>query len=345
MTLHFGQRFIDTRRPGWRALGKSFDSPVTAPEAVHMANMDFKFIKLPLLGDLTSAVVDTGKFGIFREPTEDDNKYRFYGAVSEDYSVLQNMDIAQVIEPLTRVWPVETIGALGTGETMFMSLNAGEGEVKGERIQLYFGITDTRDGGTSLKIMFTPVRFYCQNTLITGLKQSIVSSAIIHTPGAANVLSARVNLLQQMQRALETTMASFEQLASAAITDDDAVSIFADTYPEPKRSAKQELLQDYDDVTGPQFLGTLYDEAARANESWKYYANKNAALREAVYGNYQRICDEHPSIARTAWAAYNSVVEFADFREGHHVEMSSLFGARAAEKQRAFAAAMRMVQS
>jgi hypothetical protein len=341
----FGQRFVEARKPGWRSLGKTFDTPVTASEAVYAAKMDFNFVKLPLLGDLASAVVDTGKFGIFREPTEDDNKYRFYGVVSEDYSILQNTDIARVIDPLTRVWPVETVGALGTGETMFMSLNAGEGQVKGERVLLYFGLTDTRDGGTSLKIMFTPVRFVCTNTLITGLKQSIVSSSIIHTPGASNVLTARVNLLQQMQRALETTMASFEQLASAAITDDDAISIFADTYPEPKRSAKQELLQDYDDVTGPQFLGSLYDEAARANESWKYYANKNAALRDAVFENYHRICDEHPTIARTAWAAYNSVVEFADFREGHNVEMSALFGSRAAEKQRAFASAMRMVQS
>lgn len=341
----FGERFVGVREPAWHGLGKVLETPVPATEAIKVANMDYKIEKYPLTAKIDNKVMNTGRYGIFRQPTPDDPETRFFGVASEDYAILQNMEVADILEPLTAQWPVETVGALGLGETLFMSLDAGTADVKGEPVRQYFLLTDTRNGGTALKIAFTPVRVVCQNTLVSGLKQATVSSSMTHMPNISRALTARVNLLQKMQQALSSTMATFEQLASAAISNDDARSIFEAAYPTPAKSAKISLLDDFDNTTGPEMLGALYDEATEASETWNYYCTRIDAFREGANSCYLKLCDEYPNVAGTAWAAYNAVVEFADYRTGaKSVQESALFGARAAEKKRAFARSLEFVR-
>lgn len=341
----FGERFLGHREPAWHGLGKTFNTELSASEAVIKGGLNFNVIKAPLIAYIEGANALTGKYGIFREPTPDDPEYRYLGIGAPTYSILQNIDIARIVDPLTDLWPVETAGALGVGETLFLTLDAGDDEVKGEHIRKFFLITDTKDGGTSLKIAFTPIRVVCQNTLISGLRDSIVSDAINHNSNTKDILSARVDMLQKMQHAIKETMASFDALASAVIEDDEAKVIFEAAYPNPKKSAKMNLLAEFDDTSGPLELGLLYDKAKGAEESYNYWVNKAQELRDGAFRNYERICDEHNSIANTPWAAYNSVVEFADFRGTREdTAKSALFGLRANEKKRAFAKALEYIQ-
>lgn len=341
----FGERFIGHRTPAWHSLGKTFEKELTASEAIVKGSLNFKIITSPLVAHIDGVNALTGKYGIFREPTSDDPEYRYLGVSSPSYTVLQNADIARIIDPLTDQWPVETAGALGVGETIFMTLDAGDDEIKGEHIRKYFLITDTRDGGTSLKIAFTPIRVVCQNTLISGLKQATVSDAIIHNMSTKEILEARVSMMQRMQKAIKETMASFDALASAAIEDDQAKLIFEAAYPYPVKSVKMNLLREFDDVSGPLEIGLLYDKAKTAEMSYNYFVTKAEELRQGAFLNYQRLCDEHVSIANTPWAAYNSIVEFADFRgNSESSAKSSIFGSRAEEKKRAFSKALEFIK-
>ena len=341
----FGDRFLGHREPAWHGLGKTFNTELSASEAVVKGGLNFNVIKAPMIAYIDGVNVLTGKYGIFREPTRDDSEYRYLGVASPSYSILQNIDIARIIDPLTNLWPVETIGALGVGETMFLTLDAGDDEVKGEHIRKFFLITDTKDGGTSLKIAFTPIRVVCQNTLVSGLRESIVSDSIVHSSDTKDILSARVDIMQKMQRAIKETMASFEALASAVIEDDEIKAIFEAAYPNPKKSAKTNLLEEFDETSGPLELGLIYDKAKYAEKSYNYWIEKAQELRDGAFRNYERICDEHNSIARTPWAAYNSVVEFADFRGSREdAAKSAVFGDRAKEKKRAFAKALEYIR-
>lgn len=346
----FGERFLGKREPAWHGLGTVFNEDLTASEAVTKGGLDYKIVQAPLIAHFDEGNALTGKYGIFRSPTEDDNEYRYIGVSSPNYRVLQNMDIAKVIDPLTEVWPVETVGALGVGETIFITLDAGDGEIKGEPIKKFFLLTDTRNGGTSMKIAFTPVRVVCQNTLVSGLKQSILSDAVAHNSDMKSILESRVNMLKRMQVAVKDTMASFEAMASVAISDEDVKNIFEDTFPYPKKKAlSQEILMEYDEDTGPSEIGLLYSKAKRLEQSFRYHADRADKIREMAFIRYQQFCDEHNSIARTPWAAYNCIVELADFRgkdeeDASRVSASALFGNRAVEKKRAFASAMEYIK-
>jgi len=333
----FGERFLGRREPAWHGLGTVFTDPISSSEAVSKAKLDFEIIKAPLIASIKEEKFLTGKYGIFREPTDDDPEYRYLGTASPNYGIVQNKEIGEILDPLTKLWPVETIGALGAGETMFLTLDAGMGKVHGEDVRQFFLITDTRDGGTSMKIAFTPVRVVCQNTLVSGLRQSIVSAAISHESNINHVLRLRVDLLGRMQNALQKTMSTFELLASSVIDLDGVKNVIAVAYPMPVKPRKIALLDDFDDSTGPKILGELFDEAKAAVQSWEYATGRINVFREGALLNYEKICDEHSAIAGTPWCAYNAVTEFADYRDGAPSLLeSTLFGARAGEKMRAF---------
>jgi hypothetical protein len=65
----------------------------------------------------------------------------------------------------------------------------------------------------------------------------------------------------------------------------------------------------------------------------------NSSLREAAWSLYERF-GETSQLGGTAWAAYNTVVELEDHREGKNGVLSSVTGARAKTKEVAFQEAL-----
>ena len=337
----FGERFVGHRKPAWHELGQVFEGAISATEAVGLADLNYRIVTAPLVGNMDGVEIKTGKYGIFREPTRDDPKCNYFGTCSKDYRILQNAELAEIMDGLTNKWPVETAGAIGNGETIFMSLDAGYTVVKGEEIRKFFLITDTRDGGTSMKILFTPVRVVCQNTLVSGLSQATVSATIMHDSGMETILKTRVKLLNNMETSMNETMKVFDHLANKAVIEQEINDIIAAAYPTPKKPKSLALLDEYPTEEEQIVLGILNDRAQRAQHSWEYACGRTEVFRQGARFNYERLCDEHTSIAGTAWGVYNAVVEFADFRKGTDtVAQSAVFGLRAQEKIRALAKAM-----
>jgi len=109
-------------------------------------------------------------------------------------------------------------------------------------------------------------------------------------------------------------------------------------YPLPKKPKKASILDDIDDAEA-KLIGVLYDEASAAATLWEYYCTRSQILKDAALELYAKHNDEFPKTAKTSWGLYNAVVESADFRRGSDsIAVSTLFGARAAEKKRTFAA-------
>ncbi len=145
----FGTRFYASRKPAWHSLGKVFDDPtMTAERAFTDAGMDYEFSLEELTYEYKGVRIPTGKYGIVRAPTTDDPTPYMAGVVQSTYKMLQPMAIARLIDAgIAGAMPVETVGALGKGETIFATLDAGVSDIKGEEIKLYFLVTDTLDGG------------------------------------------------------------------------------------------------------------------------------------------------------------------------------------------------------
>jgi len=334
----FGDRFYGRRTPAWHGLGTTFDGDISASAAVQNAGLDYQIYLLPAYVSAGGADIELpGRRVIMREPVADDPVWRQLGTnlVSENYTFLQNTEVASLMNPLSDIWPVETVGALGAGETIFLTLKAGGMTVGGDELENYFLISDVRDGGTTMKIAFTPVRVVCQNTLVSGLKQATVSVNLAHQPGMGATVKNYADLVKSLRGSVDGLKAAFDRMAATPIDDAGKLQVFTAAYPDPARPKKLDYLPENSDIVD------LYEERTAAEETFAYYGSRAAAYRSAADELFGKFNEEFPVTAGTAWAAYNAVVEMEDFRNGGaRSNQSALFGARATAKKRAFAAAL-----
>ena len=338
----FGDRFFGRTSSAWHEIGTTDPSITLCSKAVKRAKLDFNIFLAPVSGQVTTPlgtqlVNVPNKMMILREPTHDDPEHRFLGFASPEYGIMQNMEIAKALDVLNEDYPCETVGAIGQGETMFITLDAGSHKVKGEELKLYFLVTDTRDGGTAMRIAFTPVRVVCNNTLVTGLKQSLVSISLEHVAGLATAFDARINLVKRMVAAQSSTLEMFDKMAKWSLKKNEIEFVLNATYPLPKKPKKASLLDDIDEKEA-KLTGALYDEASEVSALWEYYCQRAMTLRYAATELFEKHNDEFPKTKNTSWGLYNAVVETADFRKGSEsIPVSAIWGPRSQEKKRAFA--------
>lgn len=343
----FGDRFLGRSKPAWHNLGKVFDAPIGALEAVEAAAMDYLVGKFPAHVMLPGGTQDIpGKFTLMRHPTPDDNQYRHFGFVGDQYHIVQNTEVARAIDPLTALWPVETVGALDYGRTLFLVLDAGSGSVGGEEVHQYFLVVDTKDGGTSLKLAFTPVRVVCQNTLATGLREATTTARLSHHQSVADDLDFRVHLLGQLQKSALLTMQEFERMAATALDGVGIQHVFEAAYPIKPPGKKYNLAQELfiSALDTSEYADSSMVELTGAGDRYNASVLRQEEYRVAAADTLNRMNDTNPTLANTAWYAYNAVAEVEDWREGKGaVDRDVVFGSRANTKARAFGAARSLV--
>lgn len=353
----FGDRFLGKRVPAWHNLGTVVQDDISVSDAFSKVGLNYTVQKAPLVATIPTApfgtdmLLPTDKFAIVRDPTPDDNEHRIFGICSDNYEIVQNSEIATLLDPLSEQWKTETVGAIDNGKTIFVTLDAGSAAIKAkngktlDNIAKYFLITETKDGGSAMKFAFTPVRVVCQNTLVSGLRAAIVTSNLTHRSGIKNEMEWRLRLLADMSKAENVVMSNMQKMAKIVLDSDQLVSIIDAAYPTPKKSAKAELLEGYKDPAEELSEYTeLLNELTEAQASFEYWANRAQIFHDGATELFQRFNDEHPAFANTGWAAYNAVVETEDYRSGKaSMFESALWGARAGTKKRAFAQAMKFV--
>lgn len=341
----FGERFASLRQPAWHALGTVFQDPMTAVEAVGLANLNYKIEKSPLFINYNGVQVPTGEVALVREPTPDDNQPRILGSAGPDYGLLNNIDLAHILDAnLTKIMPVETVGALGFGERIFFALNAGEDEiVPGENLKGYFLITDARTGRSALQIAFTPVRVVCQNTLVSGLSKATVSWSLMHSATLSDDVKSQTKIIAQLALAKEQTLSTMRKMATTTMVAAQVDDILKAAYPEPVMPKMVRMIKSLNEV------GVILEAPEQISMDKKIKLAQELAGRVESYRDgarflFTKFNDEFPNVANTAWAVVNAVVECADYREGRDSSpASALFGTRAEEKIQAFRKAAQLV--
>ena len=107
------------------------------------------------------------------------------GNVKSKYTVVQNIDAFNFFDKAIgrdkAIW--QTAGAFGNGERIFVSAKLPDNIlVNGsDPIETYLVFTNTHDGSSGVKILFTPIRVICQNTLNAAIR------------GASNIVTFRHN--------------------------------------------------------------------------------------------------------------------------------------------------------
>ena len=346
----FGERFYGHREPAWHGLGTVMDEDLTATEAMQIANIAFPvnkwemFAKNPQTGEM----IETSQYAVVRDPTEDDDIYRVLSTVGQQWTPLQAWELAKMLDPISEKYPVETVGALGNGEKIFFTLDAGDSLIAGEDHRLFYLVTDHRDGAGALNIAFTPVRVVCQNTLTVGLSSAKVSASLTHHATIKEDAQWYTALFAQMLNAKETVTATMNHLAEVGRVDDKSIKqIINSAYREASKPRKLTLSQDIkpEDVPAKVWSSLLNDKKHWVEE-WEKRRAGVQVLRDSAWQRFEIFNDEFPKLASTPWAGWQAVVECEDYRRGHSDAMGSpIFGDRAEAKARAFNTALEIAHT
>ena len=346
----FGDRFYGHRKPAWHGIGTVMDENITATEAMKVANIAFPvnkwemFAKNPETGEM----IETDQFAVVRDATVDDPQHRVLSTVGGQWTPLQAWELAKMLDPISEKYPVETAGALGNGEKIFFTLDAGDSLIAGEDHRLFYLVTDHRDGAGALNIAFTPVRVVCQNTLTVGLANAKVSASLTHHNTIKADAQWYTALFAQMLNAKETVTATMNHLAEVGRVDENNIKrIINSAYREASKPRKLTLSQDIkaDDVPAKVWSMLLNDKKHWVEE-WEKRRAGVQVLRDSAWQRFEAFNDEFPRLAFTPWAGWQAVCETEDYRKGHSDSLSSpIFGDRAEAKARAFNEALKIAHT
>lgn len=249
-------------KSSWQLFGTSFDHPVTIEEAIKTAGLDYTVDAQPLLRvpkEVIDAILngESVDFTPTRQNIITSHKSTFrtdnnstLGVVGRDYGIVDNTKAFEFINFIKEVSGeepmIETAGALGYGERMFVTCRLGEDcylNGNTDAVKNYVVFTNSHDGSGAVMAFFTPVRVICQNTLNIAIRGAVNKVVFKHTKNVNTRLDWEIE--QNRKKALEVFSKSVQfsqtfidrmlQLKSETLTSEEIRDITHKMYLTPKQ--------------------------------------------------------------------------------------------------------------
>jgi hypothetical protein len=346
-----GQRFIARSKPAWHNIAKRVfreDEILSAREAMAEVAGDLEFTRSPIWYEVDGVKYEADKkTAIIRKPTSDDRKSKLLGITSEAWAMTSYAELAGALDGLSKSYRVETAGVLQDGGLAFLCFRAEDWAVKGDEMRSYFAANFSLTPGVGHKVFHSPIRVVCWNTNTMADQQATINLSIPHATDALQRIELASRLVSQFHEMKDKAKAIFESFADVHVSQKDVDSIFYAAFQLPELPAKLRLLkQQLSDTEAETFkkalTPALLSGLEKAQDGYDRQCDNVLRQREAAQERFEAF--EPSRLRGTAWAAYNAVTEVADWREGRGADEAALFGGRAKEKSRAYAAAMALVK-
>lgn len=215
--------FFSVRKPAWHGLGKVVEEALTAEEAIVAAGLNYKVEKVnnyAKVGDgmMANYIINPESFSTIRT---DNNA--ILGTVGSQYNVIQNTEAFDFFAEFAgkKAAIFETAGALGKGEVIFITakipdtLRIG----KNDTVDEYLLLANSHDGSGKVRVLFTPIRVVCNNTLNMALKNYSMNVSIKHTNNAKDKLKSAHELLGIHKVSIQNRELIFNLLADSKLED------------------------------------------------------------------------------------------------------------------------------
>ncbi|GAA3239595.1 DUF932 domain-containing protein [Streptomyces lavendulae] len=281
--------FVSAHQDAWHRLGTVTTSAMTAQEAMKLAALDNWNVRLVGLNatELTPDGVATLDVPSHRATVRTHPKTgrpETLGVVGTDYVPVQNEEHAEFLNFLVDESGAhfETAGSLRDGRQVFLTMKLPQTMTIGQsdNIDLYIAAFNSHDGSSAFRIVVTPVRVVCANTLRAGLSAAKSKYTVRHTSGAR----ARI---AQARQALGLTFKYAEEFEKAA-----------------QRMIEAEM-------TTP-MLRTVVEQLWPVSNADSDRKKNNQRSRWNTIRNLFEDADTQAGIRGTAWAGYNAITEYAN---------------------------------
>jgi len=182
--------YAGARELAWHRLGTTTKEAMTSKEAIKLAHLDYEVGIKELYTKINGSEIPIDTHNV----TYNKDSGNIFGVVGSRYEVIQNWEAFDFLDGIVKdkIAMFETAGALGLGETIFITVKLPNNiRIKSnseEQIENYLLFTSSHDGSGSIRVLFTPIRVVCNNTLNAALNgiNSNNSWIIKHTKNARN---------------------------------------------------------------------------------------------------------------------------------------------------------------
>lgn len=226
--------FASAKEVPWHGLGQIVESAMTSKEAITLANLDFEVGKLPIWGKYPDDIITK----LNKRGVEIPNYFATYrqdsglpfGIVKGRYEVVQNTEAFEFFDSIVHEGAAiyETAGALGNGETIFITAKLPYHMTigKDDLIDNYILLTMSHDGTAAIEAMVTHIRVVCSNTLSAALATGKHKVKIKHTASAHESLQRAHEIMGLTSTLVDKNQALFNELCKIDITEQEAHGYF-----------------------------------------------------------------------------------------------------------------------
>lgn len=222
------------------------------------------------------------------------------GVVKDKYTIVQNDEAFNFFDDAignnSAIW--QTAGCWNNGRRIFVSAKLPDNiSVKGDPVENYLVFTNTHDGTSGVKILFTPIRVVCQNTLNAAIRSSSNYISYRHTTGVHNKISIAYEILGISKIKSKEINEYYNMLADIKITDDDLIKFIGDNILTVDEVAR---IKD----AGHTIKELAYRNGMAINDS-KISTRKMNVIADTY--EYYFTGPGQKEIAGTAWGAVNAI--------------------------------------
>lgn len=238
----------------WHGLGTVTENALTAREAIVAAGLDWAVRKEPLFHQTGTDVPvlfvknAKGKYvevpaGTYMSGAEvpdqfltkrlSDNKILGCG-LGPDYLEFQNVEAFDLFDTIVDDGSAkyETAGALQDGKQIFILARLSrEIVIAGDRLVPYLLLLTSHDGSTALRMLTTPVRVVCANTVRLALGKHETSWSARHTQNMKGRVAEAREALQMSWRYYDKFEEEVDRLMNMAVTDAEVEALLAKVFP------------------------------------------------------------------------------------------------------------------
>lgn len=298
----------------------------TAEEVITKAQLNWRVKKCQLVAKMIPTIKQSTEDGFMHDSSyykELPNAFATYrtdyniplGLVKDKYEPVQNIDaftfFNDAIGKDKALW--ETAGYFGNGERIFVSAKLPNViTVSGDDVvNNYLVFTTSHDGTSGVKILFTPIRVVCQNTLNAAIRGSSNMVSFKHTANVHNNIALISQILASCDSISVNLGEKFKEMRNIKVTDQQSQMYLA-----------KNVLTD-DELNNLKLNGfTPFDIITRnynAMEAAEISTRKSNTLAEMW--NYYHSGPGQREILGTAWGLYNTV-------SGYYSNIDNIEGAK-----------------
>lgn len=356
MDLYGAQIAYNYREVPWHKEGTPMQDDVSVPDAVRIARaVDPIYLAKPaglFIPDIMWHVpvenIESMDKALSVVRVTPAGQVKVLGTASERFYIMQNLDLAELVEPLRQFGRVETVGSLADGAKFFITFLGDVWSVNGDKQQAYLAVRNTHLPGAALEIMLVFVRIVCVNTWYAAEGTASWKLPLAHTQDLPMFVKWVVKVLEELPGKQKQVEEETRRLMDTSIANIEVRALYDKALTTPNqqrvRKAIDEIRADGELPLPLKAMAfQIEDVIKRKDDNHRQAVARIDGVKNAAYNNY--LTSETAGKMGTMWRAFNAFTEAVDWnvRPGKNAVLpktaaSNWWGERAGWKQAKYTA-------